>query len=82
MNIPLLAAGFLRVATPKLHLAPDAVAYVTARDRPGNVRELRALTEAAVVLDDPTQSLLDAELLRFATGEPKARDRPMVPETG
>jgi two-component system NtrC family response regulator len=81
-DIPLLAAGFLRAAAPKLRLAPDAAAYLTARDWPGNVRELRALLEAAAVLADPAQPVLDSDLLRFAAGETEAQVAPAPLETG
>ena len=68
-DVPLLAARFLRRASPRAVLSPDALAWLSGRDWPGNVRELRAAIEAAAALADPGAAVVDAALLRFAAGE-------------
>lgn len=63
-DIPLLAERFLaeaaannRRAPPKL--TPKAMALLTVHDYPGNVRELRNLTERIVILAPPNLEVLD-----------------------
>ncbi len=66
-DVPLLAALFLRRAAPQARLAPDALAWLAARDWPGNVRELRSVVEVAGALAGTGP--VDAASLRFAAGE-------------
>jgi two-component system NtrC family response regulator len=68
-DVALLAARFLRRSAPKARLAPDAMAWLAARDWPGNVRELRAVVESAGALILPGSDVVDADLLRLASGE-------------
>ncbi len=68
-DIAPLAARFLRRSAPRARLAPDALAWLAARDWPGNVRELRAVVESAGALALPGSELVDADLLRLACGE-------------
>ncbi|MBL8606484.1 MAG: sigma 54-interacting transcriptional regulator [Myxococcales bacterium] len=51
-DVVLLARAFLAAAAPRKRLAPDAVRWLLAAPFPGNVRELRAVVEAAAVLCD------------------------------
>ena len=78
-DVPLLAGLFLRRAMHGGVFAPDAIGWLTARPWPGNVRELRAMVEAAAALAHPGHESVDAELLRFVSGEtdemaPPSRD--------
>ena len=74
-DIPLLAAVFLRRAAPRARFAPEAHAWLAARDWPGNVRELRALAETAAALAGPGEAaVVDAALLRFAGGDADAEE--------
>lgn len=68
-DIPLLAGLFLRRAMHGGAFAPDAAGWLAARPWPGNVRELRATVEAAAALAHPGREPVDAELLRFVSGE-------------
>lgn len=68
-DVALLAARFLRRSAPRARLAPDAMAWLAARDWPGNVRELRAVVESAGALILPGSDAVDADLLRLASGE-------------
>ena len=84
-DVPLLAALFLRRTAPRSRFAPDALAWLTARDWPGNVRELRATVEAAAALAAPGADAVDAALLRFAAGETEldaGADAPPFPTNG
>jgi DNA-binding NtrC family response regulator len=77
-DVALLALTFLRRAEPTAQLAPEALAWLSAREWPGNVRELRAVVETAAALA-PAQGMVDAALLRFAAGEVEdAVDAPPV----
>lgn len=67
-DIPLLAARFLKRAAPDARLTADALAWLQAQEWPGNVRQLRAVVEAAGALIPPDADTVDAELLRFASG--------------
>jgi two-component system NtrC family response regulator len=69
-DIPALALRFLRRAAPRARFAPEALAWLAARDWPGNVRELRALVESAAALAGPGPEPLAVDLLRLAAGEP------------
>ena len=80
-DIPLLAARLLRRSAPRARLAPDALAWLAARDWPGNVRELRAVVESAGALLLPGQDVVDADLLRFAGGEAPLTSAPARPLT-
>lgn len=78
-DVPLLAGLFLRRAMHDGVFAPDAIGWLTAHLWPGNVRELRAMVEAAAALAHPGREPVDAELLRFVSGEtdemaPSSRD--------
>ena len=68
-DVPLLAARFLRRVAPRAGFSADAQAWLNAQDWPGNVRQLRAAVESAgaLILQDTDQ--VDADLLRFASGE-------------
>jgi two-component system NtrC family response regulator len=69
-DILLLATGFLRASVPGGRFSADAAAYLAGREWPGNVRELRALVDAAAALASPATLSIDADMLRFAAGEP------------
>lgn len=63
-DVVLLARAFLSAAAPQKRLAPDAVGWLLSATFPGNVRELRAVVEAAAVLCDAdviTRRDLEAE---------------------
>jgi two-component system NtrC family response regulator len=68
-DVPVLASRFLHRVAPEAGFAPDALAWLTARRWPGNVRELRAVVESAGALILPGQAVVDAALLRLASGE-------------
>ena len=87
-DIPLLARAFRlrgaprRCGTPsRRHLAPNALAYLTAHEWPGNVRELENAIERAVVLgttddivpEDLPETITEAARLP-ASGAPVADD--------
>jgi two-component system NtrC family response regulator len=67
-DIPLLAARFLKRAAPDAGLTADALAWLQTQEWPGNVRQLRAVVEAAGALIPHGANKVDAELLRFASG--------------
>ncbi|HVE52335.1 MAG TPA: sigma-54 dependent transcriptional regulator [Ramlibacter sp.] len=67
-DIPLLAARFLRRVAAHAHFTADALGWLQAQEWPGNVRQLRAVVEAAGALIVPGADKVDAELLRFASG--------------
>jgi DNA-binding NtrC family response regulator len=67
-DIPLLAARFLRRVAPNARFTADALAWLQTQEWPGNVRQLRAVVEAAGALILPGADKVDAELLRFASG--------------
>jgi two-component system NtrC family response regulator len=67
-DIPLLAARFLRRVSPNASLTSDALGWLPNQEWPGNVRQLRAVVEAAGALLPPGTDKVDAELLRFAGG--------------
>ncbi|MES2938711.1 MAG: sigma-54 dependent transcriptional regulator [Pseudomonadota bacterium] len=71
-DIPLLAARFLRRVVPNARFTADALAWLQAQEWPGNVRQLRAVVEAAGALILPGADKVDAELLRFASGSEPA----------
>jgi DNA-binding NtrC family response regulator len=76
-DIPLLAARFLKRAAPDARFTTDALAWLQTQEWPGNVRQLRAVVEAAGALLAPGTDKVDAELLRFASGsEPSATPGP------
>ncbi|MBU0746229.1 MAG: sigma-54-dependent Fis family transcriptional regulator, partial [Gammaproteobacteria bacterium] len=50
-------------------LSPSALAWLMAREGPGNVRELKAVVESAGALLMPDQREVDAELLQLASGD-------------
>lgn len=69
MDVPLLAAHFLRRVAPQALFAPDAQAWLATQPWPGNVRQLRALVESAGALIAPGHLRIDLDLLRFASGD-------------
>jgi DNA-binding NtrC family response regulator len=69
-DVPLLAATFLKRTAPNARLSADALGWLQAQPWPGNVRQLRAVVEAAGALLVPGEQVVDAQLLRFASGEP------------
>jgi DNA-binding NtrC family response regulator len=71
-DIPLLAARFLKRIAPHARLTTDALAWLQTQAWPGNVRQLRAVVEAAGALLAPASDKVDAELLRFASGSEPA----------
>lgn len=77
-DVPLLAARFLQRVAPQAHFTTDAHAWLQAQDWPGNVRQLRAVVESAGALILPGADRVDAELLRFASGQGSAL--PAVPD--
>lgn len=56
-DIPLLIGGFLKRYDPsnELQLSPDAVAYLTTLDYPGNVRQLKNLIERLSIIHQGKQ---------------------------
>ncbi|MBF5005945.1 sigma-54-dependent transcriptional regulator [Diaphorobacter caeni] len=68
-DVPLLAARFLHGVTPNARLSADALQWLQTRDWPGNVRQLKAVVESAGALILPDNHTVDADLLRFASGE-------------
>jgi len=68
-DVPVLATRFLRRVAPRARFGADALAWLSTRDWPGNVRQLRAVVESAGALILPGTDQVDAELLRFASGE-------------
>lgn len=68
-DVPLLAARFLHEVAPDARLSADAITWLQSRDWPGNVRQLKAVVESAGALILAGSHLVDAELLRFASGE-------------
>lgn len=68
-DIPLLAARFLQRVAPNARFTADALAWLQTQEWPGNVRQLRAVVESAGALILPGSDRVDAELLRFASGQ-------------
>ncbi|HSI60545.1 MAG TPA: sigma-54 dependent transcriptional regulator [Ideonella sp.] len=68
-DVPLLATRFLRRVAPQAGFSGDALAWLSGQEWPGNVRQLKAVVESAGALNLPGSGLVDAELLRFASGE-------------
>jgi DNA-binding NtrC family response regulator len=68
-DIPLLAARFLHRVAPNARFTADALAWLQAQEWQGNVRQLRAVVEAAGALIPPGADKVDADLLRFTSGE-------------
>ncbi|OYT86656.1 MAG: sigma-54-dependent Fis family transcriptional regulator [Burkholderiales bacterium PBB6] len=68
-DVPVLASRFLQRVAPDAGFAPDALAWLMARRWPGNVRELRAVVESAGALILPGHAVVDAALMRLASGE-------------
>lgn len=68
-DVPVLATRFLQRVAPHARLGADALAWLQAQEWPGNVRQLRAVVESAGALILPGQAHVDAELLRFASGD-------------
>jgi two-component system NtrC family response regulator len=77
-DVALLAALFARRAALPRPLAADALAWLAARDWPGNVRELRSVVEVAAALAADGATAIDADMLRFATGEQPVGDAPVA----
>lgn len=71
-DIALLAARFLKRVAADARFTADALAWLQAQEWPGNVRQLRAVVEAAGALILPGADKVDAELLRFASGSDPA----------
>jgi two-component system NtrC family response regulator len=67
-DIAPLATRFLHRAAPGARFTTDALAWLQTQAWPGNVRQLRAVVEAAGALLTPGVDKVDAELLRFAAG--------------
>lgn len=74
-DVPLLAIRFLRRVAPRAGFSADAQAWLDAQDWPGNVRQLRAVVESAGALILQGADQVDADLLRFASGQ-----SPTLPE--
>ncbi|HEX2546137.1 MAG TPA: sigma-54 dependent transcriptional regulator [Ramlibacter sp.] len=68
-DVPLLAARFLQRVAPHARFTADALAWLQTQEWPGNVRQLRAVVESAGALILPGTDAVDAELLRFASGD-------------
>ena len=54
---------------PDARFSADALQWLQTREWPGNVRQLRAVVESAGALILPESHCVDADLLRFASGE-------------
>jgi len=78
-DVPLLATRFLRRAAPRARVSSDALAWLSTHEWPGNVRQLRAVVESAGALILPGSEQVDAELLRFASGEAAEIAEPQLP---
>ena len=72
VDIPMLAMRFLQRVAPKASMEPDALAWLRAQEWPGNVRQLRAVVEAAGALILPGSTQVSTELLRLASGDMQA----------
>jgi two-component system NtrC family response regulator len=68
-DVPLLATRFLQRVAPKAAFGPDALAWLRTQAWPGNVRQLRAVVEAAGALILPGSAQVGADLLRLASGD-------------
>ena len=68
-DVPLLATRFLRGVAQNARFSADALNWLQAHEWPGNVRQLRAVVESAGALILPQSDVVDADLLRFASGE-------------
>ena len=68
-DVPLLAARFLQRVAPHASLRSDALAWLSSQPWPGNVRQLRAVVEAAGALNLPGSTQVGADLLRLASGD-------------
>ena len=68
-DVPLLASRFLRRVAPRTGFTAGALAWLTSREWPGSVRELKAVVESAGALILPDQHEVDADLLRLASGD-------------
>jgi len=68
-DVPVLAARFLQRVAPRARFTTDALAWLQGQEWPGNVRQLRAVVESAGALLLPGADRVDAELLRFASGQ-------------
>ena len=68
-DVPLLATRFLRRIAPGTGFSNEAMAWLSAHDWPGNVRQLRAVVESAGALLLPGEDRVEMELLRFSSGE-------------
>lgn len=75
-DIPLLATRFLQRVAPQAALGPDALAWLRTQAWPGNVRQLRAVVEAAGALILPGHTQVGAELLRLASGDMQSVEEP------
>jgi DNA-binding NtrC family response regulator len=71
-DIPLLAARFLHRVAANAQFTVDALGWLQTHEWPGNVRQLRAVVESAGALILPGVDKVDAELLRFTSGETPA----------
>jgi DNA-binding NtrC family response regulator len=78
-DVPLLATRFLRRVAPRARFSSDALAWLSTHEWPGNVRQLRAVVESAGALILPGSEQVDAELLRFASGEAAEIAEPQLP---
>jgi two-component system NtrC family response regulator len=77
-DVPLLAARFLQGVAPNARFSADALQWLQTREWPGNVRQLKAVVESAGELVLPEHPCVDADLLRFASGE--STQLPEVPQ--
>jgi DNA-binding NtrC family response regulator len=77
-DVPLLAVRFLRRGAPNARFTADALAWLQTQEWPGNVRQLRAVVESAGALIPPGVLQVDAELLRFASGETEVAAVPVT----
>jgi two-component system NtrC family response regulator len=78
-DVPLLAARFLQGVAPSARFSADALQWLQTREWPGNVRQLKAVVESAGELVLPEHPCVDADLLRFASGE--SMQLPEVPQS-
>ncbi len=78
-DVPLLAARFLHGVMPNARFSADALQWLQTREWPGNVRQLKAVVESAGALILPESNTVDADLLRFASGE--STELPEAPST-
>ena len=68
-DVPVLATRFLQRFSARLAFSAGAIAWLSARQGAGNVRELKAVLETAAAPNPAQPPALHLELLQLAAGE-------------